>query len=122
MFLYKCSITHDPGSLGARVAITDLMQGLVLMYRVRRQIRVSYLFVTCLFRPLRVLARVEIRYKYSIVDSQSLCDLMDQASLKLWTHSIQTSSSSHMKFGAKRSWACQSDNAGASRGGPARHT
>ena len=42
------------------------------MYRVCRQIRVSYLFVTCLFRPLRVLARVEIRYKYSIVESQSL--------------------------------------------------
>lgn len=72
MFLYKCSITHDPGSLGARVAITDLMQGLVLMYRVRRQIRVSYLFVTCLFRPLRILARVEIRYKHSIVGNQSL--------------------------------------------------
>lgn len=42
------------------------MQGLVLMYRVRRQIRVSYLFVTCLFRPLRVLARVGIRYKYVV--------------------------------------------------------
>ena len=48
------------------------MQGPVLMYRVRRQIRVSYLFVTCLFRPLRVLAWLEVRYEYRIVESQSL--------------------------------------------------
>ena len=46
--------------------------GLVLMYRVCRQIRVSYLFVTCLIRPFRVLARVEIHDRYKVVESQSL--------------------------------------------------
>ena len=90
------------------------MQGPVLMYRVRRQIRVSYLFVTCLFRTLRVLAWVEVRCKYRIVESQSLYGPLGPGGFELVeAFCIDFFFFTYGRWPKKSPWACQSNNVGA---------